>query len=118
MFSHPKSSHRADPGNRQVPTLSGAVALVAIAGLALGACTAPAAAKSNDGAAAPVLIGEHSALGQRLIDSRNEALASVAYPLGEHAGISKADYESQTSVAYPLGEHAGISKADYEAESR
>ncbi len=43
MYRHPPSHLVAHRGSRGLPTISSAIAVLAIAGLALGACTVPAA---------------------------------------------------------------------------
>ncbi len=45
-------------------------------------------------AVGPALIGEHSALGERRVDELNAAIASMQRARGEHAGLSRADYEA------------------------
>jgi hypothetical protein len=83
----------ARPGGRIAAVLVAAVALAAAALLAL-----PSAPPTQGVAvtAEPVLIGEHSALGPRLVEARNQALDSIPYPRGEHAGISRADNEAES----------------------
>jgi hypothetical protein len=41
-----------------------------------------------------VLIGEHSALGERRVDELNAAIVSMQRARGEHAGLSRAEYEA------------------------
>jgi hypothetical protein len=82
----------ARPGGRIAAVLVAAVALAAAALLAL-----PSAPPTQGVAvtAEPVLIGEHSALGERRVDAHNQALAAFQNPLGEHAGMSRADNEAE-----------------------
>jgi hypothetical protein len=40
------------------------------------------------------LIGEHSALGERLVDDRNAAIAAATRVHGEHAGLTREEYLS------------------------
>jgi hypothetical protein len=40
------------------------------------------------------IVGEHSAAGNRNVESLNEAIASMQRLRGEHAGLSRADYEA------------------------
>jgi hypothetical protein len=44
------------------------------------------------------LIGEHSALAAREVDARNAALGSMPPASGEHAGMTKSDYEAGSAL--------------------
>jgi hypothetical protein len=50
------------------------------------------------GSSGPALIGEHSALGERRVDELNAAIASMQRAKGEHAGLSRTDYEAEASL--------------------
>lgn len=60
----------------------------------------------------PLLIGEHSALGPRLVNDRNKAIASMQQIRGEHAGITRDQYRAESAVVRehtsqaPLGSRA------------
>jgi hypothetical protein len=78
---------------------------VIIAGLLAMAALAimPAGQPTNGSieATTPMLIGEHSALGERQVDARNRANASMGVIRGEHAGISRADYRAESAASQP-----------------
>jgi hypothetical protein len=42
----------------------------------------------------PAAIGEHSALGELLVAGLNAAIASLQTLRGEHAGLTREDYEA------------------------
>ena len=76
--------------------LAGAIAVAALA-------IAPSSERTNGsiGGATPMLIGEHSALGQRQVDDRNRALAAMPVIRGEHAGITLEDYRAESAASEP-----------------
>jgi hypothetical protein len=65
--------------------------------LAAAAIIALPAGQRINGEAATLeaaLIGEHSAVGERQVDALNAAIDSMQQARGEHAGLSRADYEA------------------------
>jgi hypothetical protein len=68
------------------------VAAVALSAQAAGQETAVVPAWSPD------LVGEHSALGERRVDDLNAVIGSSSRVRGEHAGLSRADYEADSAL--------------------
>jgi hypothetical protein len=76
--------------------LAGAIAVAALAIVPAGQST-----KGSIEATTPMLIGEHSALGERQVEARNRANASIPVIRGEHAGISIGDYRAESAASQP-----------------
>jgi hypothetical protein len=91
LASHPRS-----PARRTRVTGALAVLPVALMLAAVALVAPPASRQATGGSRSPVAvpIGEHSALGVRQVDELNAALARAGRAWGEHAGISRADYEA------------------------
>ncbi len=73
-----------------------AVVAIPIAGLLAGGAVLTQSGEPSQHSAkvGPQLIGEHSALGERRVDDLNATLASMGRVRGEHAGLSRTDYEA------------------------
>ncbi len=95
-------------GSSRRQKLAAAVLAVPIAGLLAGAAVMTRSAGQPSELVAPTvasaastgirLIGEHSALGWRLVDELNAALAAMPRARGEHAGLSRAEYEAGAAL--------------------
>ncbi len=87
-------------GRSVIRSVAGAVLIAALLA-AIALATLPsrqpaigASAGATD-SGMPVLIGEHSALGARLVDALNAAIAGAGQrATGEHAGLSRTEYEA------------------------
>jgi hypothetical protein len=76
-----------------------ALALLAVAGIVTaGAAAVATRPTGSEGSFGPVtaapLIGEHSALGPKLVDDLNATIAAMGHLRGEHAGLSQAEYKA------------------------
>jgi hypothetical protein len=73
---------------------------VVVAAIAVGAVGPRAGSNAVPGSptrGAPI-VGEHSAAGSRNVDALNVAIASMQRLRGEHAGLSRAEYEAGSAV--------------------
>ena len=91
----PGTSVIKSPGRRR---LASAVIALPVAGLlaAVVVLALPAGQPINGATRSlgPNLIGEHSALGASRVVALNAAIMSMQRARGEHAGLSRTDYEA------------------------
>jgi hypothetical protein len=83
-------------GDSRRAVTAGIAVLLALVAVAIVPSAQPA--QGGGRPAAPLLIGEHSALGPQLVTDRNRSIASMQQIKGEHAGISLADYQAESSL--------------------
>ncbi len=71
---------------------------IVLGAIALVAAPASHGTRGETVTPAAALVGEHSAAGERAVDSLNASIASMQQLRGEHAGLSREEYAAADTL--------------------